>query len=327
MKKIISTLGIIAMGMSMALLSCSDGGNNDRAAQSLLLLSGKSITPQQAATSTSIVATTISSSIAMSAVSGQISFKVDKSMTPEGIMKMLSEKRLVAYGKELRSRVIPTALIRVSGDVCTASGCNAVVSGTVSCAQGGTATLNNVSLALTITDSNLTSMKYSNHMNGSFTFANCATYSRDYLSYPQFATATLNGTLTYDGTYQMNIASMTTSGTTANLSATYNDVSTVNGSDLTINGVPGLTLANMQVNNNISLTATMTNLVSTNNGGIMTFGATINDTLTGTTSLNGTVNGQAVNKSRTFSAESFHYSYTCTLNMNEGSGVCQSTNL
>ncbi|MCB1138230.1 MAG: hypothetical protein KDK23_05705 [Leptospiraceae bacterium] len=202
-------------------------------------------------------------------------------------------------------QVMLTALTENSGS-CSYSApnfnCDAVVSGDINCASGGTATFTNVSFKYQGSYSSGLTIA----INGPITYNNCIVSYYDYANGGAARVATLNGGVNMDssGTLTFSVSGSNPTTVTVN----QNETSTVVNNSLQING-NGASFGTVTVKSDINGTTSISTSIV---GSVAT--STITSTLSGSITVNGTtiVSYDGTSQSSTCTTDTTTYETSCT---------------
>ncbi|MCB1170519.1 MAG: hypothetical protein KDK25_09310 [Leptospiraceae bacterium] len=201
--------------------------------------------------------------------------------------------------------VMLTALTESSGS-CSYSApnfnCDAVVSGDIACASGGTATFTNVSFKYQGSYSSGLTIA----INGPITYNNCIVSYYDYANGGASKLATLNGGVNMDSSGTLTFS---VSGTNpATVTVNQNETSTVVNNSLQING-NGASFGTVTVKSDINGTTTISTSIA---GSVAT--STVTSTLSGSITVNGStiVNYDGTSQTTTCTTDTSTYETSCT---------------
>lgn len=247
-------------------------------------------------------------------------------------MHELRLKKMFQASKGKKSKFAPSSLATGTGGMtCTATSCDGTLNGTVACTSGGTVKLTNVTTTISFpaNPNDPMNMGFDTTMKGQITLDKCASTSPNYLDYPNYLATIGTGTLTVDAKSGFKLNSFSYSGDSTsfnmNMNVTMTENATVSSESLKV-GTETISLKDLKTVFSATIDSKGTNIQMSSSGSDATFKADYEDTLDGSFTTSGTVNGESVNTTLTYEkSKVYKYSVSCNFNMQTGASTCAVT--
>jgi hypothetical protein len=220
--------------------------------------------------------------------------------------------------KNSANMIGPKSLATSTGGLtCTSTGCEGTMNGTVNCPSGGTLKLTNVTTKISFAadPNDPFFLGFDSTMQGQITLNKCASSTPNYLDYPNYLAVVGSGTLTVNSKSIFKVNSLATpEQTTMNMNFNVNEESTVSSNDFKADANTTLKIENLLAKLTLAVDSKATNLQFTASESEYTFKGDYEDTLNGSFTTSGQVNGEAVNTSLTYDkSKIYKYSVSCKI--------------
>ncbi len=315
MKKNVFMAGISMICCAIWMLGgCTNdpsGGDRDSA---LLLGLNNTMTEEQAAFS---IVTALPGVQDMSQTSGGSS---SVASTKEMITEMNKSASYAFLKSELGVQGPRESVSFVTDDTCESGTCY-TLSGTGTCANGGSVTFNDMNMTLTVEPEG-NGGTFAGSTDGSATYAQCGGNAHNWLTYPEYVYAVIDGTVTQND--QFNDVFVLLGGDVLSgaytMSSTETGTRTVTSAMVSVNGMV-FSQVELNCTTDLMRTSQISNQTQITEGNIMRMSGDRVETITGHVTITGTLGpDNDINAERIFNTETFRYHSDCIMD-SENFGV------